>query len=243
MKQLPLLLLILSGVFLQAQNSEVIVLHEDLKIIPLTENTFIHVSYTTIEPWGRFGSNGLIYVQGNECFVFDTPVTEVTSELMLQWMEEDQGWQVSGVVVNHFHEDCTAGLALFHGHGIPSYGQRQTARLCEADGKVAPQATFGRRQSLPFGDGLIINYHPGAGHSSDNIVSYLPEEGVLFGGCMIKSLQSGKGNLGDASVKRWPRSVRRVQRQFPELEWVVPGHGRAGDGALLDYTIELFSEE
>ena len=59
---------------------------------------------------------------------------------------------------------------------------------------------------------------------------------------MIKSLKSGKGNLADASVKKWSKTVSKIKKTFPHIEIVVPGHGKAGGTALLDYTIDMFKQ-
>ncbi|MGE0492978.1 MAG: MBL fold metallo-hydrolase [Vulcanimicrobiota bacterium] len=82
----------------------------------------------------------------------------------------------------------------------------------------------------------------GRGHSFDNVVTYLPAEKVLFGGCLLKARGAGKGNLADADVAAWPTTVAAVRQAFAEAEFVVPGHGRWGGPELLDYTIEMFSQ-
>jgi metallo-beta-lactamase class B len=71
-------------------------------------------------------------------------------------------------------------------------------------------------------------------------VAYFAKEKVLFGGCLLKELHASKGFLGDAVVADWSRTVMYVKQAFPDVKWVVPGHGQVGDKALLDYTIQLF---
>jgi len=73
-------------------------------------------------------------------------------------------------------------------------------------------------------------------------VSYIPGEKVLFGGCLIKVLNANKGNLGDGNVREWSNTVSKVKSKFQDAEFVVPGHGKPGDMALFDYTIELFEK-
>ena len=81
----------------------------------------------------------------------------------------------------------------------------------------------------------------GPGHTADNVLGYFEKEQVLFGGCLIKELDATKGYLGDAVVGEWSTTVGRVKQAYPNLKWVVPGHGKVGDVSLLDYTIQLFS--
>ncbi len=82
----------------------------------------------------------------------------------------------------------------------------------------------------------------GAGHTLDNIVTYLPSEKTLFGGCLVKAKGSGKGNLADADVSAWSGTVSRVRDAFPEVEVIVPGHGECGGLDLLRYTVEMFQQ-
>lgn len=62
----------------------------------------------------------------------------------------------------------------------------------------------------------------------------------MFGGCLIKELDATKGFLGDANVSEWSNTVEKVKHQFPNVQIVIPGHGKIGGKDLLDYTIKLF---
>ena len=59
---------------------------------------------------------------------------------------------------------------------------------------------------------------------------------------MVKSLDAPKGNLADANISVWSTSVSNVQEVFPEIKNVIPGHGKAGNTKLLEYTIQLFKK-
>ena len=63
---------------------------------------------------------------------------------------------------------------------------------------------------------------------------------MLFGGCLIKELGAGKGNLEDANVAAWPQTVATLQQAYPATRVLIPGHGKAGGLELSDYTIQLF---
>ncbi len=58
---------------------------------------------------------------------------------------------------------------------------------------------------------------------------------------MIKSLKAGKGNLNDASVKKWSQTIGKIKATYPRLKIVVPGHGAVGGVDLLEYTIDMFA--
>ena len=86
----------------------------------------------------------------------------------------------------------------------------------------------------------MINYYPGEAHTRDNIITWVPSERTIFGGCMVKSMNAGKGNLADANVNAWSDTVRKVKSLCPTATLVIPGHGDAGGTELLDFTIRLF---
>jgi metallo-beta-lactamase class B len=247
MKQLRYLLLLLLAcnafpLFAQLK-TEVVQIGEDIQLIRLTDNTIIHRSFRQMEEYGRVPANGLIYIVDSMCLIFDTPFTVKTTTRLMDYLTEDMGLSIQGVVINHFHEDCMAGIDSVHARSIPTYAYKRTLALATAEGLTAPTQKFGKRKRLKIGEQEVINYYPGPAHSPDNIVSYIPAEGVLFGGCMLKAMNAGKGNLADASVDRWSKSIRKVKKQFPEAKTLVPGHGRQGGPELLDYTIQLFEPE
>ncbi|MHA7872001.1 MAG: MBL fold metallo-hydrolase, partial [Hyphococcus sp.] len=83
-------------------------------------------------------------------------------------------------------------------------------------------------------------FHPGPGHTRDNIVVYYEPAKVLFGGCLIRPDGSTNlGNTADGDVGNWANAVRNVAKQFPDAEIVIPSHGPMGRRALLDHTIAL----
>lgn len=235
----PLLVLFL-GV-LTAQST--IKITEDLELIKLTPDVYIHKSYATTETYGRFSCNGILYTRLGKGYLFDTPMDETQTAQLLDWIEDSLKIKLEGVIANHFHEDCVGGLAEAHSRGIPSYGTRLTQKLARADSVNVPQKTLRKKHILKLEDRKIICYYPGPAHTKDNIVTWFPAEKMLFGGCMLKSLKSGKGNLADAVIAQWSQTIRKVKETFPEIQIAVPGHGAYGNIELLDYTIEMFEEK
>lgn len=243
MRKLLLTFLILLPVMLPAQEPELIRISEDLEILQLSEKVYLHRSYATVEPYGRFYSNGLIYASEGKAMVFDTPMeSEMTLDL-LGWIQNELKLEVVGIVVNHHHDDCLGGLKHFHDKGIPSWSTRLTQQLAIEEEVEVPQNTFKRKKSLKVGKASVKLFFPGEAHTVDNMVAWLPDEQVLFGGCMVKSLKSGKGNLADANVEAWPITIEKVKKKFGDAVWVIPGHGKSGGIDLLDYTIEMFSKK
>lgn len=212
---------------------------KQLAFYKIKKNAYVHISFLQTQTWGKVGCNGLIYIHKNQAYIFDTPTDNETSEVLIKTLE-DQNIKIKGVVVNHFHNDCLGGLEAFHKKGIKSYASEKTIELAKKDSVTIPQIAFKEHLTLRIGKKEIENQFWGEAHTIDNIISFIPSENIMFGGCMVKELNSGKGFLGDANEKTWSNTIRNVKKAFPTAQFIVPGHGKPGGQELLDYTIGLF---
>jgi len=239
-----LLLLCIYPLIASAQNPT-IYKTTTLEIDSIAPGTYVHRTYLSTKDWGLVSCNGAVYVNKGESVVFDTPATDSVGTELISWIKTHTRSCIKAIVVNHSHADCLGGLAVFHKAGIPSYSSKRTqtfARNDTANKPVVPRHGFTKELILKIGGTSIINDFPGEGHTRDNIVSYIPSVKVLFGGCIIKALGSGKGNLAEANVTTWAKSVRNVKQKFPNAVIIIPGHGAYGHRSLLDYTIKMFGK-
>ncbi|MFD0862184.1 subclass B1 metallo-beta-lactamase [Sungkyunkwania multivorans] len=211
-----------------------------LNIQQLTPNTFIHISYLETQDYGKVACNGLVYARSGEAIILDTPITDDVSNELIEWIEKQLDCKVEAVVPTHFHDDCLGGLKAFHRRDVLSVANNLTIELAKRDSLEIPKVGFDDIREISIGNQTVILQYFGEGHTSDNIVAYIPSEKVLFGGCLIKAMGAGKGYLGDANVEAWSETVSRIKVAFPDVEHVVPGHGKAGGVELLDYTEEKF---
>lgn len=242
--KISILILVVFGINgCQTEKSTYIYESENLKIKQLSDNTFIHISYLNTEDFGNVACNGMIVTHSNEALIFDTPVNDSDSAELIDWIIKTLNCKPKGIVVSHFHTDCLGGLNEFHKRHIPSYACTKTIELAKSADKPLPQNGFNTILEINAGNIKVINEYLGAGHTVDNIVSYIPSEKILFGGCLIKSTGAGKGNLEDASVADWSQTVMKVKMNYGEAKTIIPGHGKTAGPELLDYTIDLFKED
>lgn len=213
-----------------------------LVISELTDNTFIHKSFLQTDSYGKVACNGLIYIRGEEAIIFDTPTSDSASLELLNWVQSKNATRIKALIVTHSHEDCLGGLQAFHDVGIPSFANELTLQFANETGETVPNRGFNDQLITQIGNDTIISLFPGQGHTKDNIVSYIPTEQVLFGGCLIKALNASKGYVAEGNVSKWSTTVQSVKDRFEKVKYVVPGHGKFGNISLLDYTIELFSK-
>lgn len=216
---------------------------DNLKIKSLGENVFVHISYLSTNDFGKVDCNGMIYLNGDEAIVFDTPTNDQAATELINWIEATQGKKLKAVVVTHFHEDCLGGLTSFHHNGTKSYASNKTIALARnANVAVLPGSGFDHQMEFSIGNETVAATFYGAGHTEDNIVGYVPQEKTLFGGCLLKTMNADQGYLGDANIPEWPKTVEIIKKDLPDLKIVIPGHGNPGGKELLDYTIQLFQK-
>lgn len=215
---------------------------EKLEIRKVSDHVYRHISVLKSKDFGNVPCNGMIVAKNHEAIIFDTPAGDSASLELIRWVENNLKAGIKAVIPTHFHEDCLGGLEVFHQNNIPSYAHVRTIKLAEQNHKTVPQNGFESTLELRCGKTKVLAAFLGEGHTEDNIIGYFPEEKVLFGGCLIKEIGAGKGNLEDARTKEWPETVKMLKRKYPEIKTVIPGHGEPGSKELLDNTIRLFEE-
>ncbi|RYU94269.1 subclass B1 metallo-beta-lactamase [Emticicia agri] len=211
-----------------------------LVINQIAENSFQHTSFKQTNDFGYVPCNGLVVRNGNETIIFDTPTNDKSSEELIKWVQDSLHCQINAIIPTHFHDDCLGGLKAFHEHSIPSFANFTTIELATQNKYTVPGNSFKDSLKLKVGEEYITAKFFGEGHTKDNVVGYFPGDHILFGGCLIKELEAGKGYLGDANVAEWSNTVGKVKKAYPDVKIVVPGHGNYGSGKLLDFTINLF---
>ena len=239
-RQTLFIILVLGLMGCKTQKYLTIFENEDLIIRQLSPNAFLHISYLQTTSFGKVACNGIIIRDQGEAVVVDSPADSSTAALLINQVEQKLAAKVTEVVPTHFHIDCLGGLSAFHAREIPSYAHQMTIDLAQ-ESATKPLFGFEIFREIKVGNVYLPLDYPGEGHTKDNIVVYFPEEQILFGGCLIKSLGAGKGNLEDANVDTWASTVEKVKEQYGDAKIVVPGHGKPGGIKLLDYTIEMFS--
>jgi len=212
----------------------------DIELIELSENAWVHVSYASLPGFSRFASNGLILVNGREAFLFDTPVTDSLTMNLVSWLNDTMKLKVVGFVPNHWHNDCMGGLRFLQNQKIESYANQMTIDIARSKNLPVPAHGFKDSLLLQLADIQIKCYYLGAAHSLDNIVVWIPSERILFAGCMVKSLNSNDlGNTADGDLIVYPETIDKVISKFPDAKIVIPGHGQFGGMDLIRHTREL----
>ncbi len=214
-----------------------------LEITKLNENVFVHVTYGMYQNQA-IPSNGLI-VKTKEGVVlidtgWDTKDDTDNTRQILQWVEDHLHQPVKLCIVTHSHEDRVGGISELKKAGVRVISTPLTAQKSVQEGYESPEAILPADTTFLIGQVPFRCYFPGEGHTSDNIVVWLPSYRILHGGCLIKSVAVfGMGNIADANLQEWSNSVRKLIRQFGSARFVIPGHDGWGDTKALEHTLHL----
>ena len=224
-------------------NYQHIKVSNDIELVKLSENAYVHVSSSEISGYGLVQSNGLIFTNGKEAFLFDTPVTDSQTKDLVAWIRDSMKLKIIGFAPNHWHSDCMGGLGYLQSQGIESYVGQKTIEIARSNKLPVPAHGFKDSLQLHLGNELIKLYYLGAAHTLDNIVVWIPSEQILFAGCMVKTLNSKNlGNTADGDLIAYPKTMDRLIRKFPSAKIVIPGHGEFGGIELIEHTKELLTK-
>ena len=216
----------------------------DIQLIKISENAWVHISWSEVSGYGRTPANGLIFVQGKEAMVFDSPWNDALTKDLFSWITDSMKLKITGFVPNHWHSDCMGGLKFIQSQKIKSYANSMTIDLAKSKKLPVPDHGFKDSLQLKLGDKLICCYYLGAAHSMDNIVVWIPSEKILFPGCMVKSMEARDlGNTADGDLTAYHETIEKLTIKFPEAKIVVPGHGPFGGLELIRHTKELTSKK
>lgn len=235
------LLLGLCTVKVFASNStDTIFVSEDLILVKISEHAYIHESYHISEKWGRFSSNGLLVFDENKACLFDTPMVDSITTLLLNYIQNSMQLNIVAFVPNHWHIDAMGGLQLIHDMNIPSYAHEKTIEIANEKGLTVPKNGFADSLNLKIGNMDIKCTYHGASHSLDNIVVWLASSKILFAGCMVKEMNAKNlGFIGDGDLDAYPITLKQLLEIYRNAKYVVPGHGKYGGLELIEQTLEM----
>lgn len=213
-----------------------------LEIYHLTGDFYVYTTYVNYEGT-PFPSNSMYAVTPEGVVLFDTPWDTSQVKPLLDSIKSRHGKDAVMCIATHFHDDRTGGFDIMKRLGIKTYCTQKTYDLCKETGR--PLAEYILQSDTIFNIGGLVfeTYYPGAGHAPDNIVIWLPESHILYGGCFVKSTESaGLGNLSHADTKSWEKATVKLMEKYPDPYYIIPGHQSWRDLGSLKYTLELLKE-
>lgn len=213
-----------------------------VELYRVRDNIWVHTTYADFNGY-RTPSNGMVIEASNALVLIDTPWNDDQTKELIKLTKEKFGKDISLAVITHAHDDRLGGINSLFDNGIEVRSTALTAELAGKNGYKKPEPSLDADQNIKIGDFSLEVFYPGEGHSTDNLVVWLPKERILFGGCIVKELDSkGLGSTADANIEQWPVSLDRLLEKYSDADIVIPGHGKWGDTELIKHTLELLKQ-
>jgi len=212
----------------------------------LTEKT---ISFTEVGP-GLYAftaegdPNTGVIVGDDCCAVFDAQATPAMARQVIERVRTVTDKPIKYVILSHYHAVRVLGASAYQAQGI--LASQETHRLVAERGKQDWDSEFGRfprlfrdAQSIPgltwptlafakemtlyLGKREVKLMQLGAGHTSGDIVAWVPDAGVMFTGDLIE--YHSACYCGDAHLRAWPQTLNAIREFNPKA--VAPGRGDA----------------
>jgi cyclase len=194
--------------------------------------------FAAIPPAGGWLRSNTGFIRGRtDVVAIDTCATEDTTRAFLAAVARTTDRPVRTLVNTHHHGEHTNGNALLAEATIIGHERCRTAILQRSGGlggvlfddvdwgslvPVAPAVTFRHRLDVFVDDRRIeLIQLASAAHTTDDIVAWLPEEGVLFSGDLVLNGSTPFVLMG--SVAGSLEALDCIAELEPEV--IVPGHG------------------
>jgi metallo-beta-lactamase class B len=235
-------LLILSILFFSMADASGQTPNRSLIISLLTGDFYVYTTYGSYkgEP---VPSNSMYLVTSKGVVLFDTPWDSTQFQPLLDSIKIKHNKDVVLCISTHFHDDRTAGLVYYRLKGIKTYTTDRTDELSKARNDKRAEFLMYKDTTFTIGQHSFQTYYGGQGHTPDNIVVWFDKEKILYGGCLVKSIEAEDlGNLSDANVKEWPATIKNIRRKFGNPDYIIPGHQDWHNKESLAHTLDLIRQ-
>jgi glyoxylase-like metal-dependent hydrolase (beta-lactamase superfamily II) len=202
-----------------------------------------------------FMSNAGFVVTSDGVVVFDSLGTPSLAAAMLEQIRRVTPAPIRRVVVSHYHADHYYGLQVLKDLGAEVWAHEAARGVV---GSAAARERFAQRQEAlgPWVTAALQRFvepdlwlagdtdfelgglhfalrHVGPAHSPEDLVLYVPEDGVLYAGDLL--FKGRVPFVGDADSRQWLAALDRLIALRPRV--LVPGHGAASLDPLGDLTL------
>ncbi|HEY8579658.1 MAG TPA: MBL fold metallo-hydrolase [Beijerinckiaceae bacterium] len=188
--------------------------------------------------------NSGVIVGDDCCMVIDAQATPGMASRVIARVREVTDKPIRYVVLSHYHAVRVLGASAYKDSFIVA--SQETRRLIEERGQQDWESEYGRfprlfqdAESIPgltwphfafeeeatiwLGKREVNLLHLGAGHTSGDIVAWVPDAGAMFTGDLVE--HHSACYCGDAHLREWPQTLDAIRAFNPRA--IVPGRGAA----------------
>lgn len=176
--------------------------------------------------------NSAVIVGDDGCIVFDAQATPAMADKVIERVKTVTDKPIKYVVLSHYHAVRVLGASAYKAQGIVA--SQETYRLVEERGQqdwdseygrfprlfqdaasipglTWPTLTFEGEMSIYLGKREVRLMQLGAGHTSGDIVAWVPDAEVMFSGDLIE--YHSACYCGDAYLREWPETLNEIRVQ------------------------------
>src|ERR1700686_982153 len=191
--------------------------------------------------------NSAVIVGDDGCIVFDAQATPAMANKVIERVRTVTDKPIKYVVLSHYHAVRVLGASAYKAQAV--IASQETYRLVEERGPQEwdseygpfprrvqeaqsisalpwPTLTFERDMSIYLGKREVRLMQLGAGHTSGDIVAWVPDAEVMFSGDLIE--YHSACYCGDAYLREWPATLNEIRAFNPKA--IAPGRGDALKG-------------
>jgi metallo-beta-lactamase class B len=214
----------------------------ELKITHLTGDFYV---FTTYKMFGtkKQPANGMYLVTNEGVVLFDTPWDTSPYQPLLDSIQARHSKNVITCISTHSHEDRTSGLDYYKQKGVTTYTTKLTDDISKVNGRPRAKILIQKDTVFSVGQYKFQTYYGGQGHTKDNIVIWFEKDKVLYGGCLVKSIDAKDLEyIKEANLKEWSKTIKKVQAKFKNPAFIVTGHHNWDSTKSLEHTLELLRQ-
>jgi cyclase len=219
--------------------------HDRESLPPPTVEEVSDGVYAYLQPDGTWGLNNCGFLVGQTgVTLVDTCFTERRTRALLDTVASTTAVPVRTLVNTHHHGDHTHGNWLVPGATIVGHDRCRDEILADTGATLAffpdvdwgaldkapPFLTFEESVRLFVDDVRVELFHPGIGHTTNDVVAWLPQRRVLFTGDLV--FNGGTPFVIMGSVRGALASLERLRALEPDV--IVPGHGPVCSASAID---------
>jgi glyoxylase-like metal-dependent hydrolase (beta-lactamase superfamily II) len=191
--------------------------------------------------------NSAVIVGDDGCIVFDAQATPAMANKVIERVRAVTDKPIKYVVLSHYHAVRVLGASAYKAQGIVA--SQETHRLIVERGQqdwdseygrfprlfqdassipglTWPTLTFEGEMTIHLGKREVQLIQLGAGHTSGDIVAWVPDAEVMFSGDLIE--YHSACYCGDAHLREWPMTLNEILAFDPKA--IAPGRGDALKG-------------
>jgi glyoxylase-like metal-dependent hydrolase (beta-lactamase superfamily II) len=191
-----------------------------------------------------------IVVGDDAVMVIDTQATPKMAQTVIEHIRSVTDKPIKYVVLSHYHAVRVLGASAYKAQAIVA--SQETYRLVAERGQqdwdseygrfprlfqdassipglTWPTLTFDGEMSIYLGKREVRLMQLGAGHTSGDIVAWVPDAQVMFSGDLIE--YHSACYCGDAHLREWPATLNEIRAFNPKA--IAPGRGDALKGLSI----------